>query len=175
MYSTESLSKKHLSECLSISNKLLGVDYHDSSYFEMNIINNQGLVMMHDETVIGFLVFTITKPEDSQKMYGINLSENVGHISSVCVSDIYQNKGIASRLVEQAISIIMENQSTIYTLAWEYDGIVNLQNVLLKNGFTELNKLDSVWKSACENNDFTCPVKESKCICSGIVYRLNKK
>lgn len=174
MYSIVKLATKHLSECLTISNDLLGVDYHDVSYFENAILKNQGLVAIHKEKVIGFLIFKTTKPEDSFKMYGINLSKNVGHIGSVCVNNSFQKKGIASELVEKAISILFQKHTSIYTLAWEYKGIVNLQNVLLKNAFTELNKLESVWKTECENNEFNCPVKESRCICSGIVYCLNK-
>jgi len=162
----------HINECLEISNNLLGKNYHDSLYFEKAAKNKQGLVVIDDKKVIGFLVYQITAPENSFKMYGVFLDENVGHIGSVCVKKSYQNKGFATQLIAKAAKDLKNQISTIYTLAWEYNGKVNLKKALKKNNFIELNMLKKPWENQCNNNEFNCPVKESRCICSGIVYKL---
>lgn len=169
----ETLSTKHLDACISISNDLLGVNYHDKAYFEKTIQQKQGLVLMLESIVVGFLIFKITSPEYSNKMYGLDLNESVGHIGSVCVAASHQRKGFGSHLVEEVISILEREFSSIYTLAWEYNGTVNLEKTLIKYEFNQVNQLDFIWKEKCENNAFNCPVKENLCICSGIVYKLD--
>ncbi len=172
MVSIETLSTKHLAACISISNDLLGVNYHDKVYFEKTIQQKQGIVLMLESKVVGFLIFKVTSPEYSNKMYGLDLNESVGHIGSVCVATPYQRKGFGSHLVQKAISILEREFSSIYTLAWEYNGIVNLEKILGKYGFHKVNYLHYPWKEECENNAFNCPIKKNTCICSGIVYRL---
>jgi len=169
----ETLSTKHLTACISISNDLLGVNYHDKAYFEKTIQQNQGIVLMVESKVVGFVIFKVISPACSIKTYGIDLNESVGHIGSVCVDTSYQRKGFGSHLVQKAISILEREFSSIYTLAWEYNGIVNLEKILIKYEFIIVNHLNSTWKKECENNAFNCPVKENICICSGIVYKLD--
>ena len=169
----ETLSTKHLTACISISNDLLGVNYHDKAYFQKTIQQNQGIVLMVESKVVGFVIFKVISPACSIKTYGIDLNESVGHIGSVCVDTSYQRKGFGSHLVQKAISILEREFSSIYTIAWEYNGIVNLGKILGKYEFIKVNNLDFTWKEECKNNAFNCPVKQSICICSGIVYKLN--
>jgi|TARA_B110000495_G_C22992012_1_gene584330 GNAT superfamily N-acetyltransferase len=169
----ETLSTKHLAGCILISNDLLGVNYHDKVYFEKTIQQKQGIVLMLESKVVGFLIFKVTSPEYSNKMYGIDLNESVGHIGSVCVATSHQRKGFGSHLVEEVISILAREFSSIYTLAWKYNDIVNLEKILIKYKFNQINHLDFIWKEECENNAFNCPVKANLCICSGIVYKLD--
>ena len=168
----ETLSTKHLAACISISNDLLGVNYHDKVYFEKTIQQKQGIVLMSETKVIGFLIFNVTYPEYSNKMYGIGLDKSVGHIGSICVATSEQRRGFASYLMQKAITILAKEFSSIYILAWEYNGNINIEKILSKYEFNKVNHLDSIWKEACENNSFNCPVKENLCICSGIVYKL---
>ena len=169
----ETLSTKHLDACISISNDLFGVNYHDKVYFEKTIQQKQGMVLMLETKVVGFLIFQVTSPEYSNKMYGLDLNESVGHIDAVCIATSFQRKGYGSNLVQKAISILEREFSSIYTIAWEYNGIVNLEKILGKYEFIKVNNLDFTWKEECKNNAFNCPVKQSICICSGIVYKLN--
>ena len=169
----ETISKKHLATCISISNDLLGVNYHDKAYFEKTIQQKQGIVLIVNYKVVGFLIFKVISPEYSNKMYGLDLNKSVGHIGSVCVDTSFQRKGFGSHLVKEAISILEREFSSIYTLAWEYTGIVNLEKTLIKYEFIRVNHLSYAWKEECENNAFKCPVKENICICSGIVYKLD--
>ena len=169
----ETLSTKHLDACISLSNDLLGVNYHDKVYFEKSIQQKQGIVFMLETKVVGFLIFNVTSPDCSNKMYGLDLNESVGHIGAVCVATSYQGKGFASHLIQKAISILEREFSSIYTLAWKYNGIVNLEKILGKYEFNKVNHLHSAWKEKCEKNAFNCPVKEEICICTGIVYKLD--
>ena len=169
----ETLSTKHLDTCISISNDLFGINYHDKVYFKTTIEQKQGIVLMLDSKVVGFLIFKVISPECGAKIYGINLNKSVGHIDSVCVATSFQRKGYGSHLLRKAISILERKFSSIYTVAWEYNGVVNLEKILDKYKFIRVNYLDYTWKEKCENNVFNCPVKENICICSGIVYKLN--
>ena len=169
----ETLSTKHLDACISISNDLFGINYHNKVYFKRTIEQKQGIVLMLDTKVVGFLIFKIISPECSIKTYGIDLSESVGHIDSICVANSFQRKGYGSYLIQKAISILEKDYSSIYTLAWEYKGIINLEKILDKYEFNNVNHFGFSWKKECENNAFNCPVKKNICICSGIVYKLN--
>ena len=169
----ETLSTKHLAACISLSNDLLGVNYHDKVYFEKSIQQKQGIVFMLETKVVGFLIFNVTSPDCSNKMYGLDLNESVGHIGAVCVATSYQRKGFASHLIQKAISILEREFSSIYLLAWKYNSIVNLEKILTKYEFNKVNHLHSAWKEKCEKNAFNCPVKEEICICTGIVYKLD--
>ena len=169
----ETLSTKHFDTCISISNDLFGINYHDKVYFETTIEKKQGIVLLKETKVIGFLIFKFISPECSIKTYGIDLYESVGHIDAICVARSFQRKGYGSHLIRKAISILERDYSSIYTLAWEYKGVINLEKILDKFGFNSVNHLGFSWKKECENNAFNCPVKKNICICSGIVYKLN--
>lgn len=173
MYIIETLSTKHLDSCISISTELFGVNYHDKVYFKKTIQQKQGIVIMLENKLVGFLIFNVTSSEYSSKIYGLQLNESVGHIASVCVATSYQRKGFGSHLVKKAISILEKYTPSIYTIAWEYNGIINLEKILAKYEFNRVNHLDSIWKEECENNTFNCPVKDEVCSCSGIVYKLD--
>lgn len=171
----ETLSTKHLDACISISNDLFGINYHDKVYFETTIEKKQGIVLFLETKVIGFLIFKVINPECSIKTYGIELNESVGHIDAICVASSLQRKGFGSHLIRRAISILERDYSSIYTLAWEYKGVINLEKILAKYEFNKVNYFGFTWKKECENNVFNCPVKENICICSSIVYELNLK
>ena len=55
----ETLSTKHLADCNSISNDLFGVNYHDKVYFKKKVQQKQGIVLMLETKVIGFLIFKV--------------------------------------------------------------------------------------------------------------------
>ena len=169
----ETLSTKHLADCISISNDLFGVNYHDKVYFKKKVQQKQGIVLMLETKVIGFLIFKVTSPACSIRTYGIDLNESVGHIDAICVASSFQRKGYGSHLIQKAISILERDYTSIYTLAWEYKGFINLEKILDKYEFNKVNHLGFKWKKECENNAFNCPFKENICICSGIVYKLN--
>ena len=167
----ETLSTKHLDACISISNDLFGGNYHDKVYFKKTFQQKQGVVLMLETQVVGFLIFKATSPEFSIKTYGLELNESVGHIDAICVASSFQRKGYGSHLMQKAISILGRDYSSIYTLAWEYKGIINLEKILNKYEFNKVNHLGFNWKKECENNAFNCPFKKNICICSGIVYK----
>ena len=146
MVRVETISLIHLSDCLAISNELLGVNYHNKLYFENSIQQKQGVVLTLESQVVGFLIYKVTLPENSIKTYGIDLHKSVGHIDSICISSSHQKKGFASLLIQQVISILKGKHSSIYTLAWEYNGMVNLEKTLIKFQFDKINQLDSIWK-----------------------------
>ena len=169
----ETLSTKHLDACISISNDLFGINYHDKVYFETTIEKKQGIVLFFENKVIGFLIFKVISPECSMKTYGIHLNESVGHIDAICIASSFQRKGYGSHLIRKAISILERDFSSIYTLAWEYKGVINLEKILDKYGFNSVNHFGYSWKEECENNVFHCPAKENICICSCVVYKLS--
>ena len=171
----ETLSTKHINDCISISNDLFGINYHDKVYFETTIEQKQGIVLIIETKVIGFLTFKVISPECSIKTYGIDINESAGHIDAICVASSFQRKGYGSHLIRKAISILERDYSSIYTLAWEYKGVINLEKILNKYEFHNVNHFGFSWKKECENNVFNCPAKENICICSGIVYKLNLK
>ena len=105
----ETLSTKHLDACISISNDLFGINYHDKVYFKTTIEQKQGIVLMLDTKVVGFLIFKVISPECSIKIYGIDLNESVGHIDSVCVATFLPKKRLWKPFDTKAISILERN------------------------------------------------------------------
>jgi len=173
VYQISNIKTNNIKDCISISNQLLGTNYHDKPYFENAVKSNRGIVVIKNKEVVGFLIHDIIIPIHSQKMYGENLDIPVGHIDSVCVSPSFQRNGIASLLIKKAIEILQKKCTSIYTLAWEYNGVINLKSTLNNSNFNEVNTLTLPWKNQCEKGEFICPVKEKGCICSGIVYKID--
>ncbi|MBW6482503.1 MAG: GNAT family N-acetyltransferase [Vicingaceae bacterium] len=167
-----------------ISNQCFGKDYLTSDYF--NLIQTSTTlncwVKIRANYLVGFIVIErITNQNLSTNFHDENewISEFLGiqHarktilIKQVAVHPNFQNKGIATELIQAFLDTYKYESISYISILWNRKQYNGLKNILSKMNFTCIKQVENFWQKDSLEKKYLCAECESiPCVCSASIY-----
>lgn len=147
-------STKDIDVLLQLSTNVFGNGFHQEAYFT-NIINHHRCYVYEENKVLVAFCTII------QNEFNIQLD-------SIMVEFQHQEKGIASRLVQEVL-IDYPNEKII-SFAWKQGDEANLHEIYIRFGFRKVKELHNYWHQQSLQQGYTCIVCGNPCVCTAVLY-----
>ncbi len=166
--------EEFLKQAYAIHAEKLGEGYLDFKLFKN--LAKQGLIFVavQKKEVLGY----ITIGEMSEKDFFIDKRiDMVGENKEVLIINTcavkYENEGIGSLLVEYVLAKHAKDFKKIYVPAWKHGNTINAHKLLKKFNFKPYVEIPNFWYEDSLNIKNFCPVCNTPCLCSLVVYCRN--
>ena len=127
--------------------------------------------------VIGFYIYDtidyqhvldITKNSPVRELM---YTKQIGYLKTIAIDKSYAGYGIATSIVRHCLEEGKKNNINAFiSPAWKHGGKINIENVLLKNGFKRKNEISNYWYEASQKEGFMCPQCGNPCHCSCVIF-----
>ena len=150
---TQLLNDIEITQCLSISKKLFGQNYHSKNYFfQKNIIK---LIAFKNNKVIGF--FTTHR-----------IKKHI-IIDCIAIKNKWQKKKVGSLLTNYFFKNIVKDNEKVMAYAWKVNNKIPANKINIKFGLKKIKNLGKYWERKC-NKTFKCIQYNNSCKCECVLY-----
>lgn len=137
------------------------------------------LLVTDKRKVVAYIYFKVTDIVEVQQMTQRSLlqfNEKIfssyslfGILQSIGVCEEYRNLGLAKELVGVYLQYLLKETAAevAFGFFWKHNGIVPMELVLKKFGFSYLTDVKEFWFS---NENLICPVCNGRCSCDAAIY-----
>ena len=170
-------------ELVKLADLSLGIEYVNEEYFSLVLKSNDydGWIVLDDNNkLIAFLTSYVTSVNEIVKIVNdeslrIKLGDKIICIDKLVVNANYRKMGIGKKLLDVFFQGHLDNYEVIM-YAWNQKGVINMERLANYYRFKKLNEYHEIWALECEENRFTCPVKQKneRCCCSAVLYYLKQ-
>lgn len=103
---------------------------------------------------------------------GLSSANKVGVIRTIAVTEDFENRGVATSLLENCITACLDNGATVLcAVGWEEDSQVNIDGHMSQFDFRLVGKIDEYWKKESIEQEFNCTsCGDPPCTCSAAIY-----
>ena len=181
-YTIRAMRPNDLGQVITIADAQLGKDYVSpellsrimSAYDRMwcsVVVDN------HNQKIIGFCIAEVISYEKVLEITkGLEIrefmfSERIGYLKTIAIDRRYTGYGIASKVVSECLIAFKEQgANACISTAWKHGGKINIENVLVRNGFAKHNEIPNYWYELSVKEKFMCPQCGNPCHCSCVVF-----
>lgn len=181
-YVIRSMALNDFGQVIQIADSQLGRDYvtpevlncmlgEDSSMRCYVVVDN----MKHN--VIGFYIYdTIDYKHVMEITKGVPIRElmytkQIGYLKTIAIDKKFAGYGIATSVVQHCLETTRKNGvSAFISPAWKHGGKINIENVLIQNGFKSKIEISNYWYDASLKEGFMCPQCGNPCHCSCVIF-----
>ena len=127
--------------------------------------------------VIGFSIYDIidydkvldlTRGSDIRELM---YTRQIGYLKTIAIDRRFSGFGIASKLVKHCVeTMARQGADLIISTAWKHAGVINIENVLKRNGFVQQKEIVNYWYEASINEKFMCPQCGNPCHCCCVIF-----
>jgi hypothetical protein len=162
------IKESHIREITQISNNLFGKGFITSEYVKNHIDSHKkkGFVAItKDNKIAAYILIEfinqkkisqiILKEKDWFKYYFQDYV-TLTLIKHIAVNYSFQNKGIATSLINHIQNKTICSSDIICCLAWVKKNKTSLKNVLIKNNFLFIRKINNYWFNDSINKKYYC-------------------
>ena len=165
------INHEYLNQVYSIHKQKLGTGYLDLKHFENLAEKEWLLIALNNDEVLGYLSIEHTTEKEFFKGKKIIHQQNEAPVLVVNTCAVkYENCGIGTMLMDFAITNFSNNAEKIFCPAWKHGDKTNAHKLLSKFGFVKLIELKNFWYEDSLNIEKFCPVCNTPCTCSLIIY-----
>lgn len=182
-YNFRFIKTTDFSRIIHIADKQLGKDYVTTELLNQSLTKQECFCLVVEDNKtkkpIGFSFCLNINYEDAKalcKCTDKDLKElvfcdKIGYIKTVVIDKKYEGYGIGSNLVKECIEIMKKDGCTSFiSTAWKHCGIINIANVLTKNGFIKTFEIPNYWYEDSIAEGYSCPQCGNPCHCSCVIY-----
>ena len=127
--------------------------------------------------IIGFIIYAAIEYEKVLEITrGVEIRElmvspKIGYLKTIAIDKHYTGYGIASKAIEECLRSF--NRQGIYACispAWKHGGKINIEDVLVWNGFIKKYEIPNYWYASSISEHFSCPQCGNPCHCSCVIF-----
>lgn len=181
-YSIVPMKVEDFGQVIKIADSQLGKDYVTPEMLN-NMLGNDSSMKCHvvvdnkKNKVIGFYIYDVIDYDHVLEITkGAPIRElmyttRIGYLKTIAIDKTYAGYGIASSVVKYCIET--ENKRGINAFispAWKHGGKINIENVLIQNGFVRNKEIANYWYDASVEEGFMCPQCGNPCHCSCVIF-----
>ena len=108
---------------------------------------------------------------DVSELHGTTLPV---YIETLAVDPQHNGKGIGSQLISATMERCREHGvGALFGSAWKQRNKINVGNLLLRNGFRQLEEIPDYWLEQSIREGFICPECGNPCHCSCVLFIKN--
>lgn len=177
------LSPVHVNDVIAIASKEFGGDFLEENHLNTycNDAEKYGFVISNDTGIAGFVIGRICSGEE---LKGIALAEKswfehefdqkkVGIIETIAVNSSCAGNGIGKTLINESVTFLKENTTSILSLVWQHPEGAPLARILEKKGFEKKRELQKYWSEDSVEKGYECLYcKQPPCICDAHAFVL---
>lgn len=175
------IQKRNVAEICAIADQQLGENFINEENVKsiLDGVNNSGCICAVDKEsgkVYGFCSYSLIDKEKATIIVGkenleIKYADKIGYLKSVAVDKDFKGYGLGSKLVEECLKILSKQKTdAIICTAWKHAGIINIGNILDRNGFVKRKEIKDYWYESSVREKYKCPQCGNPCHCSCVIY-----
>ena len=181
-YTIREIRQNDLAQVLAIADAQLGKDYVSPAMLEKKLsidsrMKCNVIVGGDNRRIIGFYIYEVISYEKvleitrGLEIRELMVSQKIGYLKTIAIDKRYTGYGIASKCVEACVQTF-KNQgiNSCISPAWKHGGKINIESVLVRNGFIKQNEIPQYWHGASVKEGFSCPQCGNPCHCSCVIF-----
>jgi len=177
----EIANKSDIDQLLFIANEAFGNNFittDDLEDFITQPYKNCYIAVLNNE-ILGFITTEICNSNQLKESLLIKTDEtffpksiaSIGSIKQVAVNPKHLRKGIATSLLEHAITQLKLKSDTLFCISCKKGDVTPMSNLLLKNNFSLLQTIPNYWHTDSLTQKYTCSICGAPpCKCSAELY-----
>ena len=129
------------------------------------------MVSINKNEVVGTLIFELTTEKSFFDKYNIKNNFDKCKILNIQTLAVkYHSSGIGTELIDYCIAHYSRLVEKIYAPLWKSINGINASRLFQKFGFNPIITIDNYWYKDSIGKKNYCPVCNSPCTCSIIIY-----
>lgn len=181
-YSVREMKYSDFGQVIKIADAQLGKDYvtpqmlngmlEESSTMRCDVVEDKGR-----GKVIGFSIYDIIDYDKvleltrGSAVRELMYTKKIGYLKTIAIDRHFSGFGIASEVVKHSVEAMnRQGADSIISTAWKHGGVINIENVLKRNGFVQQREIANYWYEASIKENFMCPQCGNPCHCSCVIF-----
>ena len=165
-YSVREMKYSDFGQVIKIADAQLGKDYvtpqmlngmlEESSTMRCDVVEDKGR-----GKVIGFSIYDIIDYDKvleltrGSAVRELMYTKKIGYLKTIAIDRHFSGFGIASEVVKHSVEAMnRQGADSIISTAWKHGGVINIENVLKRNGFVQQREIANYWYEASIKENF---------------------
>jgi hypothetical protein len=169
------MDKHYINQIYNLTNSELGKDWISKKDIQSYVDNNKIITYVENNIILGYILFYYI-PESSffneNKLNVASINNKKIAVLKTIISRT-SGKGIGTKLMKNFLELISNTDiKDIYTPIWQSTKGANFKKLAEKFNFVNIATLPRYWYDDSLNKPNYCPVCNTPCVCTNLIYKL---
>jgi hypothetical protein len=169
------MEKDYINQIYNLTNLQLGNDWISKKDIQSSMSKHNIITYVEGNKILGYILFYCI-PErsyfDENKLNITSPNNKEVAILKTIVSGT-SGKGIGTKLMENFLKFISDTDiKNVYTPIWQSTKGANFKRLAEKFNFVNIATIPKYWYDDSLNKPNYCPVCNTPCVCTNLIYKL---